>query len=285
MADTAFMKQYRQQTLDKFEVGASLLADSCTPELVISGNEAIFLNAGSGGATATTRGVDGRVPSRANDLEQVTCTLQEWHDKPTASGFNIFASQGSLTEVMQRTTVEVINRKLDELIITELATATQDVSSTAVQMSLDVVGHALAILGNADVPIDGEITGAITPAAHSYLMQIPEYASADYVEMKPLAGMSGNHFANRPKARMWADVKWVVHPNLTNAGLSTAECYIYHRRAMGCAMDRNRFAAIPGYNSEDDYSFARCTMYGGAKLLQNTGVVVIPHDDSDFAAV
>lgn len=285
MAETAFQIQYRQQMVDTFEVGVSLAYQSVTNEAVIKGQQATFLVAGSGGATAVTRGVNGLIPSRPNDLTQVTATLAEWHDKPTVTGFNVFASQGQLTNLMQRTTMEVINRKLDSLIITELGTATNDVSATAVKMSLDVVSHAKTILGVNKVPFDMNICALITPAADSYLEQVPEYASADWVEVKPLAGESGNQFANRPKARMWAGIKWIVHPELTGVGTSSAKCFVYHQRAIGCAMDVNGMQTTVGYDDEDDYSWSRCTAYMGAKLLQNSGIVVIPHDDSGYAAV
>lgn len=285
MADTAFQIQYRLQMIDAFEVGISLAYQSVTTEAVIKGEKATFLVAGSGDATAVTRGVNGLIPSRPNDLTQVTATLQEWHDKPTVTGFNVFASQGQITDLMQRTTMEVINRKLDSLIITELGTATNDVSATAVKMSLDVVSHAKTILGVNKVPFDGMLTALITPAADGFLEQIPEYASADYVEIKPLAGDNGNQFANRPKARRWAGINWIVHPELNGVGTATAEMYVYHARAIGCAIDVGGMQCPVGYDDQDDYSWSRCTAYMGAKLLQNSGVVVIKHDDSGYVSV
>ena len=77
MADTAFQTQYRQEFITAFEQKQSLLRDSCTTEAVIKGNTAVFLVAGSGGATAVTRGVDGLIPARADDLDQYSCSLRE----------------------------------------------------------------------------------------------------------------------------------------------------------------------------------------------------------------
>ena len=75
MADTAFQKQYRQEVIAGFEVNQSLLRDSVTTEAVIKGNEAVFLVGDSGGATAVTRGVNGLIPSRPDNLTQNTATL------------------------------------------------------------------------------------------------------------------------------------------------------------------------------------------------------------------
>jgi hypothetical protein len=37
-----------------------------------------------------------------------------------------------------------------------------------------------------------------------------------------------------------------------------------------------------GYNEEDDYYFARSTVFMGSKLLQTKGVVLVNHDGSAF---
>ena len=94
-----------------------MLRDTVTTEAVIKGQQAVFLVAGSGSAAAVTRGTNGRIPARPDSLTQNTCTLQEWHDLVRKTGFNVFASQGNQRAVMQMTTLAVINRKIDSLII------------------------------------------------------------------------------------------------------------------------------------------------------------------------
>jgi hypothetical protein len=103
--DTAFQTQYRQEFIQAFEQHQSLLRDTVTTEAVIKGNQAVFLVAGSGGATAVTRGVNGRIEARADDLTQTSCVLQEWHDLSRKVSFNIFASQGNQRAIMQMTTM------------------------------------------------------------------------------------------------------------------------------------------------------------------------------------
>ena len=122
--DTAFQIQYRQEFVKQFEQRQSLLRMTCTTEAVIKGNQAVFLVAGSGGATAVNRGINGLIPARADNLAQNTCTLNEWHDLVRKTNFNVFASQGNQRAVMQDTTMAVINRKTDQDIIASLQTAT-----------------------------------------------------------------------------------------------------------------------------------------------------------------
>lgn len=79
MADNAPQIQYRQEIIATFEEGTSWLRQTTVTEAIIKGNSAVFLVAGSGNASAVTRGVNGQIPARADDMTQNTCTLTEWH--------------------------------------------------------------------------------------------------------------------------------------------------------------------------------------------------------------
>jgi len=79
MADSAFQRQYRTEHVAQFEQNYSLLRATTIQEAVFKGNEAIFLVAGSGGVSATTRGVSGFIPYQTVSNVQNTCTLKEKH--------------------------------------------------------------------------------------------------------------------------------------------------------------------------------------------------------------
>lgn len=282
MADTAFQLQYRQEFIATFEARQSLLRDSATTEAVIKGNQASFLVAGSGAAEAVTRGVNGLIPARADDLTQSTATLVEWHDLVRKTGFNVFASQGDQRAVMQQTTMAVINRKIDSDIITVLNTATQD-TGAAVPATLGMALRAKTILGNNEVPFDGNVWAAITPAFEAYLLQAPEFSSHDYVSKKPLDG-GESAWKDTAGFYRWLGVNWVVHPNLPGVGTATEKCFMYHRSAVGHAVNKDGIMSPVGYEEEQDYSWARASVYMGSLLLQNTGVVVMNHDGSALVA-
>jgi len=275
MADSAFQTQYRQEFIAGFEQRQSLLRNTVTTETEIKGNSAVFLVADSGSANAVTRGLNGLIPGRADNLTQNTCALQEWHDKPIRTGFNIFASQGDGRRIMQETSMAVVNRKIDQDIITQLNTATQD-TGAAQTATLSLAMYGVTILGNNSVPLDGNVSGLITPAFYAYLMQLKEFASVDYVTNKPFEG-------NLTMFR-WAGVNWIVHPNLPGKGTSAEKCFLYHKDAIGHAINTGGISTTVGYDDEDDYSFCRTSVFMGSKLLQNSGVVVLNHDGSAYAA-
>lgn len=276
MAENAFQTLYRQEFIKKFEQRVSLVRKTVTTEANVNGNTAVFLTAGSGGATAKTRGANGLIPARADSLTQSSATLAEWHDLVRKNNFNIYAGQGKQREIMQMTAMAVVNRKIDSDIITALEAGTQYAGVAAATATLALVMKAKAILGNADVEYDGNISCLITPGFEAYLMQTKEFASVDYVNNKP--------FENGMSMFRWAGVNFIVHPNLTGAGTASETCLMYHKDAIGHGCDKESVMTAVGYDDEQDYSYARCSAYMGSKLLQNTGVVQIRHDGSAFAA-
>jgi hypothetical protein len=282
MSETAFQTQYRQESIDAFEQHQSLIRDTVTTEVELKGNAAVFLVAGSGSATAVTRGVNGLIPARPDDLNQYTATLVEWHDLARKTGFNIFASQGDQNAIMQRTTMGTLNRKIDQDIITELNTATNDTGATQTA-SLKLASYAKTILGNNKVPFDGNIWALITPGFEAYLNMVKEFGSAEYVSFKPVEAAS-LAWADKPGFYRWLGVNWIVHPDLPGAGTTAEKCFMYHKNSIGHAVDVQGLRTMVGYDEEQDYTFARASVFMGSKLLQNSGIVVMNHDGSAWAA-
>jgi hypothetical protein len=282
-ADSAFQIQYRQEFVQAFEQHQSLLRDTVTTEAVIKGQQAVFLVAGSGAANAVSRGTNGLIPPRADSNNQNTCTLQEWHDLVRKTGFNIFASQGNQRSIMQMTTMAVLNRKIDSTITTELSNGTVAIGSAGVTIpNVSFIMNAKVKLSNAAVPWDNNITLLCQPSMLAYLMQAPEWTSALYVDMRPFAGQSGN-WRDKPTAYKWMQMLVIEHPNLTGRGTTSETSYMYHKSAIGHAMDTAGMQTPVGYFEEQDYSWARASAYMGAKLLQNAGVVVMTADGSAYA--
>lgn len=176
---------------------------------------------------------------------------------------------------MQETTKKVLNRRIDQDIINVLDTATTNLGA-ATTMSLSAVAKALTTLGENEVPVEEEdkLWAVATPAVRGYLMQIPEFNSADYVETKPLTG---------PARRVlrWAGFNWIFHPNLTGVGTASEKCYFFHRDAVGSAFDSGEgMNTAIGYDDEQDYSYARASSFTGAVMLQQAGIVQFLHDAS-----
>jgi len=279
MAETAFQIQYRQEFIHGFEQLVSLIRGFTTTESVIKGNQATFLVADSGGATAKTRGVNGLIPARGDNLSQPVATLVEWHDLVRKTDFNIFASQGNPRAIMQATCMGVINRKIDQDIFGELATSTVNIGAAVVADTLRTL-RAKTVLGNNDVPWDGNITFTVTPAYEAYMMGENDFLSRDFTMNGPFDG-ADPAWKDRPQSYRWLGMNWCVHPNLNGGGgpgSATEETYMYHKSAIGHAYNADDLEMRVGYDEEQDYSWARCSIYMGSQLLQNSGVCLVAHN-------
>lgn len=279
MAETANQVLYRQELVKTFERRYAVLEPRVTTEGIASGSQFVFLVNGSGGRSAVTRGINGKIPNSANDDTQVTITMAEWHDKPQTTHFNIFAGQAGAKRraAMQEESIGVLNRKADDIVLDALATSTNYAGLAASTLDLNKITHAMAVLGNNVVSMNpNDVTFLITPAARSYLLQTTEATSIDYVKDQMLI--------DAPEMFRFAGAMFIVHHNLPGKGTNNERLFCFHRSALGLARDRENMNVGAGYNDEDHYYFARSSMYMGAVLLQNAGVVSVRHDGSAMAA-
>jgi hypothetical protein len=274
MAVEAAVVQYRKEFIPLFAQNSSLLRNTTTKETVMNGNQATFVVSGSASDTAVTRGQNGMIPYGNPGNTQYTATLVEKHAPYELTNFNIFASQGDQRRVMQMQSVGVINRDIDLTILAALADATQDLSGTA---SLSLVATARAVLGQNDVDVSdaNNMFGVISPAFEAYLTQTTEFTSGDYVDVKPMSGPARKMFR-------WMGINWIVSSRVTGIGTASEICYIYHRNAIGYAINMGEDSIHVGYDEKQDLSWTRASVFHGAKLLQNNGVIKITHDGSAF---
>jgi hypothetical protein len=283
MAQSSPQTLYSAEFIDNFEVGVSLLRDTVTTEGVAKGNSFIFASAGTAGATAVTRGINGLIPGRGVDQTQYTCTLEEWHDVPEVTDFNEFSSQASIRRKVIKDQMIVINRKLDNQIVTELsAGVTQYLGTTAATANPGMFSSAAAVLNAAGVPWN-EITAAVTPAAYKYLMDSDKFAKqGQWIDHFPWMD-GGPAFKNKQQIYNWMGLNFIVCNNLPNLGTSSEVCYIYHRNSVGHAIGKAPMSTV-GFDERHAYHYVRTTMYTGAKALLTTGIIGIRHDGSAVVA-
>jgi hypothetical protein len=277
MAIEAAVTQYREAFIDQFESRISIFRAMTTKETMSKGNVVTFLVAGSGTDTAVTRGQNGLIPYGNPTNTQIPATLVEKHAPYELTGFNIFASQGDQKAIMRKASMSVINRDIDLTCLAELGNATIDTGASATA-SLAMVEKARAYLGNQNVPIEEEdnMFAVISPAFRAYLNQTAEFSKGTYVDVKPMVG---------PYRKMWRwnGINWAISSQISGLGTSTELCYMFHRNAIGYAVNVGEDSIAIGYDEKQDTSWSRATIYHSAKILQNTGIVQMVHDGSQTA--
>jgi hypothetical protein len=223
--------------------------------------------------------VNGLIPSSANDDTQLTATMSEWHDKPQATRFNIFAGQAGMKRrsAMQEESIAVLNRKADDIVISELATSTQYAGLAAAELTPTIAIRAVSVVMQSNAEISAnDCTGVLTPAAYGFLVQNQLISSKDFVDNSMLPNM--------PTMFRWAGITWMVHTGLPGNGTASERLFVFHRNAIGLARDREAMNVAAGYDEQDDYYWARASMFMGSKLLQNAGVCSIRHNATNMLA-
>lgn len=275
MAYQITQEQYRAEWVVQFQRGETALRYGTTPEMMMMGNEAVFPIQGAS-AGATDRGVNGLIPSDNPTDSQVRVPLVERHRKETQTGFNIFTAHGNLREAMQNRGVLALAREVDrEIISSALETATNQYNSgTAITLTYGRVQDIMSELLENDVYTGDMVTFVWTPKAWARLLTFDEWTSSDYVNDQYLLGGATQ------QPRMWNGAMHMVHTGLPGVGTATANCYAFGKAAIGYAMNSDGIDTAIGYDEEDDYSFARHTIFHGARILQQSGVIEIVHDDT-----
>lgn len=273
MADnTITQTKYAMEFTKAYEQKESWLRGCVTTEGEVNGDTFVFIIEGAADV-AVERGANGNIPYASDDQASTSCTLKEYHHLARKNRFKIFASSAPQRVSMARRGVVSINNKSDQLIIDQLETATyQTNGGSATAVTVGILLESEAILDANYVPRDGERYGVLTPKAMAQAMKVNQFSSGDWVSDKP--------FMNLTQWRRWGSVKWTIHPNLPGTGGASASSFVFHKYAVGHAMNRGDIQTKVGENDEHDYSWARATSYQGSKALQLGGIVELLHNDT-----
>ncbi len=278
MAINAPQVTYRAEIVNGFDKTVSILRDTVTTDYLERGGSAVFLVSDTSAQVAHSRGLNGDIPADSLSLTQNTATLVPWHALVRVNDFNMFSAQSNLIDPMKRKVMAAINRKVDDDIITILDTTTTTITSGGT-MTVAKAMLAQGILGGNKVKDDGNITFLITPAARTYLMQATEFANAQYVNARPYVDGKPN-YGDMRQVYKWAGMTVIVDPTLPGIGTSSEKCFMYHKDAVGHALNKNALEFDMDYEREQKYSWANCSAFIGSALLQTAGVVEITHDGS-----
>ena len=275
MVATAFQTKYRSEALYEFERTNSILTPFTTTDYTVNGEKIVFLTHSSN-REAVTRGSNGLIPASTGDQTQYECVLEEAHDLTQKTRFDISRAQADQRRIMQLEGLAVINRKRDAIILEELEAATTFVNAAAQVMSEELALQWLTELWENDVPNDGQIVCAVTPRAWSYLNKLDSFSSSDYQGERP--------WVTGPQMKTWLGARWMMWTGLTGMGGASATCLAWHPSAIGSGFSPDSFQAMAGYEEEQDYSWQLTSLFMGAKLLQNPGVMKLRHLDTSPGA-
>lgn len=260
----------------------------------VVGSTHVFQKMGTG--TATTKARHGSITPMNQDHTAVTCTLSDFYAGDWVDKLDEAKITYDEKMVIAKTGVFALGRQIDSQILTELDTTTQTVVTVTVTSSAAIRNGLLEMVENLhenNVKNDGQLFGIISPRLWSQAMTVEEFASADYVTASGQSFVSG--IAIGPQFKSWLGVKWFTHNDVPGVRTSTCKSFVFHKDAIGYAT--GAYAGnVAGTDSEQAMSaditwhgdraayWVMHSMSGGAKLIDDTGVIEGNHNDTTAIA-
>lgn len=283
---TSFVRQYESLVHYVFQREGGILRPTVRTKSGVVGTSTTFQKIGKG--IATTKARHGVITPMNQSHTAIECTLSDfyagdWVDKLDEAKLNI-----DEREAIAKGGAWALGRKVDDQIITVANATTQSVQS----LTLTTIGNArgtaldwVSDLWSLDVMNDGNVFGYISPTLDAIWSTIPEYSSADFVNVRPFVeGTPTMRYRN------WLGVKWAVHTGASGIGTNACTGHIYHSSAIGYA------TGSVSMNSADDSGkavhaditwhgdraahFVNHWMSGGACLIDDSGVIEASWDDT-----
>jgi hypothetical protein len=268
---TAFVKQFEREVHESYQRQGSKLRGAVRVINNVKGSSTIFQKVGKG--VASTKSTHGMVPVMNLSHSSVECALQDyyagdWVDRLDELKINIDERQ-----VIANAGAYALGRKTDELIITALSGASSlSVTDGNTGLTRDKVLSAFELLGEADVPDDGQRFAVVGWQQWSELLKIPEFSSSEFVgpDELPYKGM---------QAKKWLGTTWIPHSGLPIDGSDIRKCFWFHRTAIGHASGSDVQTDITWHGDRAAH-FVNNMMSQGAALIDAGGVAVINCDET-----
>jgi len=261
--DQSFIKHFRADVHLQYQQMGSKLRNTVRSKDNIVGSSTTFQKVGKG--TASTKARHGKVPVMNVDHTPVECSLADYYAGDWVDSLDEIKTNINERTVVSRAGAYALGRKTDELIITQLDSSTNYAGSGTDGLTKTKVLTAFELLGEADVPDDGERYAAIGWKQWSDLLNIEEFANADYVGDGELPWRG-------TQAKRWLGTLWMPHSGLTKDGSNVRFCYWYHKTAVGHAIGKDVKSDITWHGDRAAH-FVNHMMSQGAALIDASGVV------------
>jgi hypothetical protein len=263
--DQAFIKQFEREVHEAYQRQGSKLRHTVRVKNNVVGSTTVFQKVGKGNASTKAR--HGMVPVMNVEHEAVEAHLVdyyagEWIDRLDELKVNIDERQ-----VLANAGAFALGRKTDELIIAALAQAGESAGAGTDGLTKTKVLEAFEMLGGFDVPDDGQRYAVIGWKQWSDLLDLPEFASAEFIGRDDLPWRG-------TQAKFWLGTLWIPHSGLPASG-GVRSCFWYHRGAVGHAVGQEVMTDVTWHGDRAAH-FVANSMSQGAVLIDAEGVIKMP---------
>lgn len=261
----SFVKNFEAEVHLQYQQMGSKLRNTVRSKNNVVGASTTFQKVGKG--TASTKARHGVVPVMNVDHTPVECTLQDYYAGDWIDQLDELKTNINEQQVVAKAGAYALGRKTDDLIIAQLATATQNAGTGTDGLTKTKVLQAFELLGVLDVPDDGQRFAVVGWRQWSDLLNIQEFSNTQYLgdDELPWKGT---------QAKKWLGALWLPHSSLPKTG-SVRTCFWYHKTAVGHAIGSEVKTDITWHGDRAAH-FVNNMMSQGACLIDPAGVVAMP---------
>jgi len=270
--DDAFVKQFESEVHEAYQRQGSMLRGTVRNKSNVKGESTTFQKVGKGAASTKSR--HGVVPVMNIDHTPVECTLSDYYAGDWVDKLDELKVAHDERQVTTNAGAYALGRKTDDLIITAAGT-TSNTTATGVTLTDGMkITDATAMMqnfGNADVADDGNRWAVVGWAQWNHLLQIAQFASADYV--------TGSAFEGKASAaKSWLGFNWLPM-STSDGGLDTADashvtCLFYHQTGVGHASGQDVNTDVTWHGDHASH-FVVNSMSQGSCLIDANGVYAL----------
>ena len=198
--DQAFCKQFEREVHEAYQRQGSKLRGTVRVKTGVVGSSTVFQKVGK--ATATTKGRAAIVPVIGMEFASVEAPLADFYTGEWVDRLDELKTNIDERQILANAGAYALGRKTDELVIAALSASTQVRGDAGTGLTKAKVLDAFELLGSNDIPDDGQRYAVIGWRQWSDLLDLNEFASAEFVgdEQLPWKGT---------QAKMWLGTMWI----------------------------------------------------------------------------
>lgn len=269
--ENSFVKQFEEEVHQSYQRQGSKLRGAVRTVNNIKGASTTFQKVGKG--VASTKSAHGMVPVMNLDHSSIECILEDYYAGDWVDRLDEMKLNTDERMVIANAGAYALGRKTDELIINALNMASTNVIADAnMGLTKDKVLDAFELLGENDIPDDGQRYAVIGWKQWSDLLAIDEFSSADYIgpDALPWKGT---------QAKEWLGTIFIPHSGLPIDGTGVRSCFWFHKNAIGHASGEDVNTDI-SWHGDRAAHFVNNMMSQGTALIDQDSIVKIDCDET-----
>ncbi len=241
-----------------------------------------FVDRDAAGASVGRTHATNDAPTNSLQLSNVTITFDPIDSRYTASNLHPLHNQtgpdGIYPELM-RSCVEDYKLKVEDKVIEALNSVNVGPTNVASNDALLMLERAVTLLKMNTV--SGELYCAATPAFMASLRSNPRYSSRDYVDSRRFTGDvdASQMFDDYYGTKIYEISKGL--PNST-AGSTDERIFVYSKSAVCLGQSEEMKRAVGVSQDVKQEPYAMMLRSVGVKVLQNSGVIELKFDGSNY---